>query len=665
VRRLDDALALGRAAVRTYGLRGLARRSGYELERRTGRLTRRARPVVTGPLQLTLDLTTTGITSWYARHDDVARATAHRADALLAGRLALFGGAESSVSWPPAWNRHPATGLDLPVTTWTGLSDAGDLGDVRDPWELGRFCWSGPLLRAATAAGGPRYPAAFRDAVHSFRAACPPGMGVQWMNGQEIALRGIALLFGWGVLAPEERTDALRGDLDAILTSSVDRVMGTLRYAASQRNNHYVSEAAFLWTAAAVCPGLVDRERIQARAAAALREAVGDQFAADGSYAQHSVTYHRLALHALLWVANVARSSGLDPPVALDGVFDRSHRLLSNLVDLETGQVPNFGANDGSLLFQLTSRPIGDLRPLLVHLALEAGVAPSVVEGPWDEEAAWFGLDVGRPRADARPAMGVQGAYRVLRGPASFAFVHAGPHRHRPNHADQLHVDLWIGHANVARDLGTYRYTAPSPWANALAGDDVHNVPVPDGTTQARRRGRFFWLDWPSAEVLAAASEGDAEAFVAEVAVQGVRGGVARRLVARAGDRYVVADRCRPAAGTVRWNLPAGTAVELTDDGLVASGEDWWLRCRGGEGASGPLERSPSRPASGWESPTYAELGAVAVVTLRSDADGVVLSAFGPTSAAVPGDDLTGWWRAALQDPSASSLSAALLRLAG
>ena len=661
MRPLRDALALGRATARTYGASGLVDRSSYELQRRSGWLTGKERRVVVVPLQLSLDLETAPLASWYGRHPDAARDAVRVADALLEGRLSLFGGDASEVGWPPAWDRHPATGRALPGGAWTTLSDRGDLGDVRDPWELGRLCWTGRLLRAAAATSSPAYLDALRASVSSFRRSCPAGDGVHWMSGQEIAIRGTSLLFAWAALAPGDRTEALRDDLDAILVPSVARVMATLRYAASQRNNHYISEAAFLWTAAASAEGLPDRASVLARAAAALRRGVADQFAGDGSYAQHSFTYQRLALHALLWVAAVARATGREPPVALDPVFVRSSRLLASVVDAESGRVPNFGANDGALLFQLTSRPIADFRPLLVHLAIAAGREPSVPAGACDEEAVWFGRDAATARAGASPS-GSAGAYHVLRGPASFAFVHAGRHQHRPSHADQLHLDLWIAGTNVAIDLGTYRYTAPAPWANALADARVHNVPLPDGTTQARRLGRFFWLDWPAADVLATATGEDTDALVAEVALIGERGATARRLVARAKDRYVVVDRCRPAGGTVRWNLPVTTSIEVAGNGLCGDGPGWWLRCRGGTG-SRALERDPAVPGSGWASPTYGGLEPVTVVEVRTDPEGLVVSAFGPTGVPAPPDDVLASFRAALHAASAASLRDALAAL--
>src|SRR5690606_7716177 len=94
----------------------------------------------------------------------------------------------------------------------------------------------------------------------------------------------------------------------------VDRVQLTLRYALSQRNNHAISEAGFLWGASALLRGLPRAERLRRRAERALNEAIRDQFLPDGSYAQHSPTYQRLALHVLLWCLRVSDATGVSLP---------------------------------------------------------------------------------------------------------------------------------------------------------------------------------------------------------------------------------------------------------------------------------------------------------------------------------------------------------------
>jgi len=55
---------------------------------------------------------------------------------------------------------------------------------------------------------------------------------------------------------------------------------------------------------------------------------------------------------------------------------------------------------------------------------------------------------------------------------------------------------MWWHGFNIAMDAGTYRYTAPAPWQNALMDTAVHNTVQVDGQNQMLRVGRFLWLNW-------------------------------------------------------------------------------------------------------------------------------------------------------------------------
>ena len=93
----------------------------------------------------------------------------------------------------------------------------------------------------------------------------------------------------------------------------------------------------------------------------------------------------------------------------------------------------------------------------------------------------------------------------VLRNPShrSWAYLRLARFNSRPGHADQLHLDLWWRGLNVAQDAGTYLYNAPPPWDNALMSAEVHNTLTVNDRDQMMRLGRFLYLDWAQAELIA------------------------------------------------------------------------------------------------------------------------------------------------------------------
>jgi hypothetical protein len=545
------------------------------------------------------------------------------------GALRLYGGLRVESAVPPRWHEHPLSGHAYPPAAhWSELSDAvAAAGDIKDVWEPARLGWLQPVLRHGAATGDDAAAELVWTVIESWFQDNPPYLGVHWMSGQEAALRAIAVMFLADALdAHAATTDERRLLVGAIVRDAVGRVVPSLGYAMSQRNNHATSEAGFLWTASVLAPWLPGARSLRQRAASALTEATADQFAADGSYAQHSPTYHRVALHVLLWCLAVARATGEPAPAGVDEAVRRSVAHLRSLVAPGSdGRVPNLGGNDGALVFDLAPCAIGDLRPVLAHAAAATGQPSGIEAGPWDEELAWFGLSpvegipAPAPRATTTHALTRGGAHAVVR---------AGRLRHRPAHADQLHVDVWLNGVAVAVDAGAYRYTAAAPWANALAGDDVHNVPRRPGSPQAQRAGRFSWRRWQEAEVVREVETGALTALVARLVLPD--GTVLVRLVATGPDvvgDVVPAPRHAIGEVEVRWNLPVDAEVVPGPGATVAGGERWRAHVLHDGPAHLPVPH-PDLPASGWHAPTYAVLEPRRALIVGAGGSGLVTSAF-------------------------------------
>lgn len=613
-------LDLAKASHRTWGWRGLERRALYELSRRSGLLARAEQRWLAK-----LDRAEVGL----GPHrpviaPDIGTDGPHRQPA----KLLLYGAVELDWGQAEQWHTHPLTGITKALAPWSTLpeGDPAD-GDIKDLWELGRLSWLGPLYRAAALRQDDSAAERCWRHLESFIAHNPPYQGPQWMCGQESALRGITVsAMASALMASPTSTPQRLASAAHLLAITVGRVRPSLGYALSQRNNHAVSEASFLWTSSLLLEALPDAEAIRAESSKALTAAATDQWYADGSYAQQSPTYQRLALHGLLWTLAVSRATGTPPPDGISEVVDRSVGFLSQLMQTETGAMPNLGGNDGALLFDLTPAPIGDFRPVLAHAAAVNGVPSGLGSGPWDEEARWFGLTPTPGRAALATAREA-GHHHVHRGHSSHAVLRAGPLRHRPSHADQLHVDIWIDGTNVALDPGSYRYTAPAPWGNALADEAVHNVPRLPRHPQAIRRGRFFWIWWREARVVATLRSSKVDATLAELTLPGNLS--LRRLLVRLGDLHVVVDRCSDPGALVRWNFPAEVQLKREPGATTIVGDTWHGRLSH-SGTARVGQSDPSDPTSGWASPTYGVRRPCKAIEVRADELGIATARFAP-----------------------------------
>jgi hypothetical protein len=420
--------------------------------------------------------------------------------------------------------------------------------------------------------GDDRYADAFWRSFEAFRAGCPPYRGVQWACGQEAAIRAIALLWSECALVDAPSSTATRmGSLREILFSSGQRVADALDYALSQRNNHGISECVGLMALGARFRAVdSEAESWWREGREGLERQVLDQFARDGWYAQHSFTYLRVALDQLTHAQRLLhdRGDGLSEDAAER--VRAAVRLLGTVIDDETGDVPNYGANDGAFVLPLTTRGFRDFRPSLTAAATTFRVTLRSDIEPDPEVLAWLDADPPAKTDEERPRVVVgESGWLDARGDSGRVFARAGVYRSRPSHIDAMHINVWIDHRPIAVDAGTYRYVGQ--WGRALADELAHNTVTIGGRPMAKRGPRFLWLRWPRATIASFQDAGDT--ITIEMANESWRDVAIehRRTCRLAGDGVTVLDEVSlppgsPARVSIHWLLD-GTR----DDVVVAA----------------------------------------------------------------------------------------------
>jgi hypothetical protein len=441
-----------------------------------------------------------------------------------------------------------------------------------------------------------RYAEAFWSAVESFIDGNPPFRGIQWSCGQETSIRALSCLWGERIFASSAAsTAARRARIQDLFAWSGERVSNAIEYAISQRNNHGISEATGLIALGDRLAGRHPDAHTWLRDGARWIEyLVMDQFADDGWYIQHSLNYLRLALDQLVVAERVllrARGSGLSSQARAR--VRAAVALLLELHDAEQGDVPNHGANDGSMVLPVTTRPYRDFRPSITAATATFGVSVPEHFGVSRNALAWLGLDTLTTHADppARRVVTGSSGWVSARNGVVRVFARAGTYESNPSHIDPCHLDVWIEDQARALDAGTYRYTAPPPWRNGLALIGVHNtVEIPSIPAAVKGR-RFLWLGRPAARVSRADVTNDVVTFELYNRTWAEHGVTHLRRCVLSDDAVDVFDEVdvgedRSLDVRVHWLLPKGTdppAITSDGDGRLFikhadadSVDGWW-----------------------------------------------------------------------------------------
>jgi len=434
------------------------------------------------------------------------------ADRALPGEIECFGRWSARFGEPVEWHRNPLNGAEWPSNVpWrSALAGHHGTGDIKVCWEVARFPHAYHMARCAAffPESAPRFARALARQIRDFTLANPRGLGIHWASGQEIAFRLLAWLFCTDVLLTRTETSVSALLREAMLTGAA-HIKQNLSYARiAVYNNHLLSEALALFAVGALLPEEPAARGWRDLGRAILDEEARQQFYPDGAYIQQSHTYHRVALHDLLWACLFAKSMGDRPSVSWLDALDRSIKFLVAHQNPDDGRLPNYGSNDGSMPGLFSTCDFADFRPVLQTANLMVHERRLYEPGPWDEMAAWFfgpaGLDAPIEPPARRSVSFTHTGYHVMRGrhDHSFATLRCGTLLDRFSQIDMLHLDVWWRGLNVLADAGSYLYNDRPEWHQHFMRTACHNTVAVDNRDQMLHFRQFKVLYLTRARLL-------------------------------------------------------------------------------------------------------------------------------------------------------------------
>jgi hypothetical protein len=453
------------------------------------------------------------------------------------GHYPFFSAWTGPLGWPPNFNHDPVHDIDWPVGEhWMAFAHSGPpRDDIKLVWEASRLTLAYPLARAFRRSESDTWAQAFWELLDAWQEQNPPQQSAAWACGQEMTFRLMAAVFGAFVTLGHPAATTKRLQALSRLAWQTGRHLDTnINYARSQGNNHALSEAAGLWTIGLLFPEFPNAAAWRGKGLGILAAECKRQIYNDGSYVQHSLNYHRVMMDDLLWVQALARRNNVTLPAVIVDRFGRATDWLLEMIDPDTGRVPNYGSNDGANVLPMSCCDYLDYRPTAQAAACILGRPPAFPPGPWDEKALWLtgqmpsdrgtqqtptcAKDLSDLPSNPKSAVALpEGGYYILRGPNSWAMTRCHTYRRRPSQADMLHVDLWMDGLNVLRDAGSYAYYHHDPeWMHYFHSTAAHNTLEIDGLDQMTKGPRFLWFHWTRSRVLEFSGDERTGRFVGE-----------------------------------------------------------------------------------------------------------------------------------------------------
>ncbi|NLB11539.1 hypothetical protein GX831_03745, partial [bacterium] len=424
------------------------------------------------------------------------------ADEAIKGKIKTFSALVLDYGNPINWHYNPITKSETPTNIkWYKIPDFDPArGDIKVIWEASRFTHFLLFARAYIVSKDEKYYRAFSHQLDNWLKKNIYSYGANYKCGQESTLRMINALLTFSVFEYYQLTNITDlNNIKSLIESTYKKVLSNFFYAHKCiKNNHTLSEITGL-ILGAWCS---EDEKRLAHAYNLMDEEIKKQFFADGGYAQYSFNYQRLALQLMELVLGLNSKTGFCLNNNSLELIEKSVLQMYQL-QIENGDMPNYGSNDGALIFPLSSCDYRDFKSVLntVYALLKGQRLYDC--GKHDEELLWFGnTDIKEIPVKKLKHISDQftdSGFYSFRKKELFLLVLLKNYKVRPGHNDQLHLDLWYKGVNIFCDAGSYSYA--SELGVELSSTTAHNTVKVKNKEQMNKHGPFLVYDWSEARV--------------------------------------------------------------------------------------------------------------------------------------------------------------------
>jgi len=442
---------------------------------------------------------------------------------IKSGKLLMFNSIWKDLGKDYDWVTNPDTGFHYDVKKhWTEIADySKEAGDIKFVWEKSRFSYIYEIIRYDYHFDVDCGATVFADII-SWIKNNPVNCGPNYRCSQEMSLRVLNWTFALHYYRNSPHlTDEVFNQMQYAIYWHMHHVYNNIDFSRiAVRNNHAITETLALYLAGMLYSPLPGADKWKKKGKQWFEDEIKYQVYDDGTFLQYSMNYHRIVVQLLTWAITLADHNR---EKFNDDVYKKAKRsfvFLRTCMIEENGYLPNYGANDGALFFKLSNADYRDYRPQLQALAAAIGSEAKFYDSMEDQH--WYGLfeNARKTYAVTNGAFSFpQGGYYIIREPQTLTLIKCGSYKDRPQHADNLHIDIWYKGENILPDAGSYKYNTDDNTIRYFSGTASHNTVMLDNKDQMLKGGRFIWFYWSQAKAADLTENSDNYSFSGEVSV--------------------------------------------------------------------------------------------------------------------------------------------------
>lgn len=427
-------------------------------------------------------------------------------DAYLNGKLRYFNAELIDIGKKYDWITNPSNNYKYDIQKhWTEIEDLSqDAGDIKFTWEKSRFSFLHTLIRYDYHFEKDNANLVFSE-IENWIDANPINQGPNYKCSQEISLRTLNWIYAlYYYRESSALTEKLFNRIIHTIYWQLKHVYSNINFSRKTvRNNHAITEVLMLYLGGLLFPFFPEAKKWKNKGKQWFEEEIAYQIYEDGTFLQYSHNYHRVLIQLLTWAFYL---SSINDEKFSKLTYQRAKKsldYLSQCTNDESGQLPNYGANDGALFFKLNNQVYRDYRPQLNALHFYFNRKPIYDQEHLKEDIHWFSANLNDNAEDSAFQIKQQkiasfpiGGYYTIKEKENFTFIKCGSYKDRPSHADNLHLDIWHQGKNILRDAGTYKYNTEPELVKYFNGTKAHNTVTLGDHDQMLKGPRFIWLHW-------------------------------------------------------------------------------------------------------------------------------------------------------------------------